>query len=274
MINALFRYPGSCLLLFLTACNPFPKKDTHPELPFLSELVAKTELFTKIIDYKGVSAVSFLKDDRILVMPDNSNLPLKITDAEGKVLFQLVYDFKKPLYLDPEGNLYGNGRKYFHPDYARAVDFENVMVSDSLRKKYEEFELKNPGNDSLNRKLTDAYEIGFLKRYQMTPCEFVLVNTEKCDVFEVRNNKLLVRQTTLTKNDFAKKEEQLKEFDEAVLLRWRNGRMATPEYMHYYQINDEVKFKIDDVDLLKFGILKGETYLDTPYGLFKFHSRK
>jgi hypothetical protein len=50
--------------------------------------------------------------------------------------------------------------------------------------------------------------------------------------------------------------------------------VATPEYMHYYQINDEVKFKMDDVDLLKFGILKGETYLDTPYGLFKFHSGK
>lgn len=121
------------MLLFLMACNPFPKKDMHPELPFLSELVGKKELFTKIIDYKGVSTVSFLKDDRILVMPDKSNLPLKITDAEGKVLFQVVYDFKKPLYLDPEGNLYGNGRKYFHPDYTRAVDFENVMVSDSLR---------------------------------------------------------------------------------------------------------------------------------------------
>ncbi|AOM77459.1 hypothetical protein BFS30_09920 [Pedobacter steynii] len=261
-------------MLFLAACNPFPKKDTHPDLPLLSELLLKKEAFTKVLDYKAVSNISFLKDDRILVLPDHSGLPLKITDEEGAIVFQKVYNFKKPLYLDQEGNLYCNDMKYFYPDYKRMTYFETVVINDSLNNKHAEFELKNPGNDVLNRALNEAYEKEFLEKYHLEPCDFVLVNEERCDVFEIRGNQLVVRQAELIKNDFAKKEQQLNQFDEPVLLRWENSRMVTPEYMYYYQINGELKFKLEEVDMLKFGILKGRTYLDTPYGLFKFQSNK
>lgn len=270
MINAPIIYRLLFIMLFLAACNPFPKKDTHPDLPLLSELLLKKEVFTKVLDYKAVSNISFLKDDRILVLPDHSDLPLKIIDGEGAIVFQEVYNFKKPLYLDQEGNLYCNGMKYFYPDYKRMTYFETVVINDSLNNKHAEFELKNPGNDVLNRTLNEAYEKEFLEKYHLEPCDFVLVNEERCDVFEIRDNQLVVRQAELIKNDFAKKEQQLDQFDEPVLLRWENSRMVTPEYMYYYQINGELKFKLEEVEMLKFSILKGRTYLDTPYGLFKF----
>lgn len=274
MINAPIIYRLLFIMLFLAACNPFPKKDTHPDLPLLSELLLKKEVFTKVLDYKAVSNISFLKDDRILVLPDHSDLPLKIIDGEGAIVFQEVYNFKKPLYLDQEGNLYCNGMKYFYPDYKRMTYFETVVINDSLNNKHAEFELKNPGNDVLNRTLNEAYEKEFLEKYHLEPCDFVLVNEERCDVFEIRDNQLVVRQAELIKNDFAKKEQQLNQFDEPVLLRWENSRMVTPEYMYYYQINGELKFKLEEVEMLKFSILKGRTYLDTPYGLFKFQSNK
>lgn len=274
MINAPIIYRLLFIMLFLAACNPFPKKDTHPDLPLLSELLLKKEVFTKVLDYKAVSNISFLKDDRILVLPDHSDLPLKIIDGEGAIVFQEVYNFKKPLYLDQEGNLYCNGMKYFYPDYKRMTYFETVVINDSLNNKHAEFELKNPGNDVLNRTLNEAYEKEFLEKYHLEPCDFVLVNEERCDVFEIRDNQLVVRQAELIKNDFAKKEQQLNQFDEPVLLRWENSRMVTPEYMYYYQINRELKFKLEEVEMLKFSILKGRTYLDTPYGLFKFQSNK
>lgn len=274
MINAPIIYRLLFIMLFLAACNPFPKKDTHPDLLLLSELLLKKEVFTKVLDYKAVSNISFLKDDRILVLPDHSDLPLKIIDGEGAIVFQEVYNFKKPLYLDQEGNLYCNGMKYFYPDYKRMTYFETVVINDSLNNKHAEFELKNPGNDVLNRTLNEAYEKEFLEKYHLEPCDFVLVNEERCDVFEIRDNQLVVRQAELIKNDFAKKEQQLNQFDEPVLLRWENSRMVTPEYMYYYQINGELKFKLEEVEMLKFSILKGRTYLDTPYGLFKFQSNK
>lgn len=274
MINAPIIYRLLFIMLFLAACNPFPKKDTHPDLPLLSELLLKKEVFTKVLDYKAVSNISFLKDDRILVLPDHSDLPLKIIDGDGAIVFQEVYNFKKPLYLDQEGNLYCNGMKYFYPDYKRMTYFETVVINDSLNNKHAEFELKNPGNDVLNRTLNEAYEKEFLEKYHLQPCDFVLVNEERCDVFEIRDNQLVVRQAELIKNDFAKKEQQLNQFDEPVLLRWENSRMVTPEYMYYYQINRELKFKLEEVEMLKFSILKGRTYLDTPYGLFKFQSNK
>ena len=260
------KYFNFIALLLVLGCNPIPKKDAHPDVPLLTELLKDTSMFRKVADKKDVSELVFLSDDRILVKPDNSNLPFKIIDVDKNVIFQHVYDWKLPFYVDKQGNLYFNGKKFFHPDYKKEQDFKTVVFADSVSKKSEE--LKDL-NDSLRLKAVDKYEVDLLKSYNLKPCEYVIVNTEKCDVFEIRNNALIVRQTELFKNEFSKTKKEISKFDDDVLTGWNNGRLPNPVYLAYYELNKQ-KFKCDDMTFPTTVTLKGKTYLYAPsLGLYQ-----
>jgi hypothetical protein len=250
-----------CLVFFivaLVACNPFPKKDTHPELPFLADLVKDTTKFIKVVSMEQVAEVTFLKDDRILLRPDNSHLPFKIIDINGTVIIEQLFDWKLPFYLDKQGNLYFNREKYDYPDYTKHDHFKTVVFKDSIDKK--STTLDSQFADSIKFKMLDAYEIELLAPYGLKPCEYQVVHRERCDVFEIRNNTLIVRQDDLRKNDFAKVPVAPEKFDEDVLIRWQNGRIAYPVYLAYYQVG-KYKFKCEDMTLPTMIKLKGQNYL-------------
>lgn len=256
------------LMATLLACNPFPKKDTHPEVPFLADLVKDTTKFIKVLGMEQLSEVTFLKDDRILLRPDNSKLPFKIIDIHGTVIIEKIFDWKLPFYLDKEGNLYFNKEKYDYPDYKKHDYFKTVVFKDSIDKKSEA--LGSQFADSIKFKMLDDYEIKLLEPYGLKPCEYQVVHRERCNVFEVKNNVLLVRQDDLNKNDFAKLPAVPETFDDDILVRWQNGRIASPVYLEYYQVA-KYKFKCEDMTQPKMIKLKGQNYLFSySLGLFLF----
>jgi hypothetical protein len=246
------------LMETLLACNPFPKKDTHPEVPFLADLVKDTTKFIKVLGMEQLSEVIFLKDDRILLKPDNSNLPFKIIDVHRTVIIEKIFDWKLPFYLDKQGALYFNREKYDYPDYKKHDYFKTVVFKDSIDKKSEA--LGSQFADSIKFKMLDDYEIKLLQPYGLKPCEYQVVNRERCDVFEVRDNVLLVRQDDLYKNDFAKLPVVPETFDDEILVRWQNARIAFPVYLVYYQVA-KYKFKCEDMTLPEMIKLKGQDYL-------------
>jgi len=260
------RYLNFIVLLFVLGCNPIPKKDAHPEVALLTELLKDSSKFRQVTDMNNISELVFLNDDRILVKPDNSNLPMKIIDINNKVVFEQVYDWKLPFYIDKQGNLYFNRKKFSYPDYKKQEDFKTVVFADSLSKKSEE--LKHL-NDSLRLKAVDKYEIEIIKPYGLEPCEYTTVNTERCDVFEIRNATLIVRQTELFKSEIQKPKLEISKFDDDVLIGWKNGRLPSPDYLAYYELNKQ-KFKCDDMTLPKTLTLKNKTYLYAPsLGLYE-----
>ena len=260
------KYLNFIALIFVLGCNPIPKKDAHPDVPMLTELLKDTSKFRKVTDMKDVSELVFLSDDRILVKPDNSNLPFKIIDVDKNVIFQHVYNWDLPFYVDKQSNLYFNGKKFFYPDYKKEEDFKTVVFADSLSKKSEELKYLN---DSLRFKAVDKYEVELLKPYGLKPCEYTIVNTASCNVFTIKNGELIVRQTELFKSELNKPKFDISKFDDDVLTGWKNGRLPSPDYLAYYELNKQ-KFKCDDMTLPRTLTLKKKTYLFAPsLGLYQ-----
>ena len=262
----LMRYLNFILFLLILGCNPIPKKDKHPNAPLLTELLKDSLKFRKVVDMENVGELVFLNDDRILIKPDNSNQPFQIIDVNKLVLFQAVYDWNLPFYVDKQGNLYFNRKKFFYPDYKKQEDFKTVVFADSLSKKSEE--LKDL-NDSLRLKALDKYEVELLRPYGLKPCGYTIVNTTSCNVFTIKNETLIVRQTELFKSELHKPKFDISKFDDDVLTGWKNGRLPSPDYLAYYELNKQ-KFKCDDMTLPRTVTLKDKTYLYAPsLGLYQ-----
>ncbi|TDO23797.1 hypothetical protein [Pedobacter duraquae] len=253
-------------LLVLLGCNPFPKKDAHPEVPMINDLLKDKTKFRKVSDMTDLSEIIVLKDDRILLKPNKSEFEFKIIDATNKLIFNAQYDWKLPFYIDQQGNMYFNRKKYVYPSYANVQEFKTVVFRDSIENKLASF---NDLSDSLRAVAVDKYEVNLLKPYGLVPCENALLKAENCDVFELKNNALIVRQSELFKIDFAKPKKDIPKFDKDVLIDWRNGRIATPVYLAYYQI-DKLRFKCEDMTFPKtIGIGKKEYLYSPDFGLYE-----
>ena len=267
--NYMNKYKLTFILLgtlFVFGCNPFPRDDAHPETPFLEDLLKDKSKFKKIVGMENLSEIIFLKDGRILLKPDNSNLPFKIINAEKNVFLAEKYDWNLPLYIDKQGELYFNLKKYFYPDYKKQEGFKNIVFQDSLSKKSEE--VKNL-NDSIGLKIWQDYEVKLMKPYGLAPCGNTIVSTDQCDFFEVRNNTLVVRQDERFKIDFLKPKKDIPKFDDDVLIAWNNGKLPNPVYLAYYQINT-TKFKCDDMTYPQTVLIDGKTYLySSSLGLYQ-----
>jgi len=256
MLKYLFLICAICLL----ACNPFPKKDAHPEVPLLNDLLKDRNKFKKIVGMDGLSRITVLKSDHLLLTPNNSNLPFKIIDLENKVIIEKKFDWELPFYMDKMGNLYFNREKYNYPEYSKSEPFKTVVVQDSLDNKSKE--LQNLA-DSVRWKAVEKYEISLLKRYGLQRCENSIVNTAGCNVFKIINNTLVVRQTELEKNEFEKTKTDIPKFDDDVLIGWKNGKLPSPEYLSYYQLGG-LKFKCDQMTYPKTLEIAGKKYLYLP----------
>lgn len=251
------KYIIIIFVIFIFGCNPIPKKDAHPYVPFLTELLKDGSKFRKVTDMKDVGELIILDDYRILVKPDNSNLPFKIIEINNNIIFKDVYDWKLPFYVDKQGNLYFNRKKFFYPDYKKQEDFKTVVFADSLSKKSDD--LKDL-NDSLRLKLHYKYEVDLLKPYGLQPCEYTMAHTTNCNVFTVRNGALIVRQTELFKTELFKPEFEISKFDDDVLIGWKNGKLPSPDYLAYYVLGKH-KFKCDDMTYPRTVEIAGKQYL-------------
>lgn len=251
------KYIAFLFVLLFFACNPFPKKDKHPEVSLLADLLKDTAKFKKVIGAEQFKDIAFLKNDRIILIPNQSNLPFKIIDANNNVILEKVFDWKLPFYIDIEGNLYFNMQKYFLPDYKKYEPFKTVVIQDSLEQKSSALKKMD---DSLSAKAIEAYKINLLARYGLEPCENIPLQSGKCDVFEIKKGALIVRQPELFKNDFTKQTKDIGKFDDDVLIKWNNGKLPNPVYLSYYQMDGQ-KFKCDSMIFPKMITLGGKKFL-------------
>ncbi|WP_431291831.1 hypothetical protein [Pedobacter sp. P26] len=58
------KFAGLMMMLLASACNPFPKKDSHPEVPLISDLLQDQGKFKLVTDMQNLSEIIFLEDDR------------------------------------------------------------------------------------------------------------------------------------------------------------------------------------------------------------------
>lgn len=248
---------GILIIVFFYNCNPIPKEDAHPEVPLLADLLKDETKFKKLVGIENIFEIIFLQDDRILLIPNNSALNFKIIDTNNTVIFENNSNPLMPFYIDKQGNLYFNGEKYFYPDYKNFTKFNTLVVQDSLKAKSKEL---GEMSDSLKIAALDQYEINLLKPYGLKLCPFTVIHTERCKIFDIINQTLIVRQNDLRKIEFSKEKKDIPKFDDDVLIKWNNGRLPSPEYLSYYELN-KIRFKCDD--LVKPGTinLNGKSYL-------------
>lgn len=253
-------------MFFAFACNPIPQKDAHPEVPLLTELLKDQQKFTMVTDMKDISDIIFLKNDRLFLQPNRSDLPFKIIDVNQHTIFEEVFDWEAPFFIDKSGNLYFNRKKYFYPDYRRSQDFKNIVFTDSIRQYHDGLNMEN---DSLAQIATDKYEEQLLKKYGYKPCKYDDKHPEQCEIFEVKDETLFVRRDYLFKSQFSNTAKDVKEFDDRVLTRWANGKIPYPVYMYYYKLGD-LKFKVENGYHPSVIKIAGSKYLYTPdLGLFR-----
>ena len=260
------KFAGLIIMMFASACNPFPKKDNHPEVPLISDLLKDQRKFKLVTDMQNLSEIIFLEDDRIFLKPDRSDAPFKIIDVNQGIIFEKTYDWDLPFFIDKKANLYFNRKKYFYPDYRKSQDFKNVVFKDSLSAKSEELNIEN---DSLKLLALHKYETTLLKRYGYKPCEYVTVHQERCNIFEIKDETLFVRNDYLFNSEFSRTAKDVKKFDDDVLIRWQQGTLPSPVYMYYYKLGD-LKFKGENLILPQVITLHHIKYLYSPdFGLYR-----
>jgi len=132
------------LLLLTISCNMISQLDSHPEVPFLSEIIDNDSIIQKIPDTEFHS-ISFLKSDKILLFPNyfypsDSNKWLKLIDTNNKIYLKLEYDKTFPIFIDSIGNLIYKNKKWIQPDYTNNVPFKTKSFNDlTADKEYEKY---------------------------------------------------------------------------------------------------------------------------------------
>ena len=238
---------GSSLFFFLS-CNPIPKKDSHPELPYLLDLLKDKTKFTKVvIDTVGLFDIEFLKSDKILLKKNDSNYPIQIIDVDGKTIFEKKIDWNIPFYIDSKGNIYCDNLKYEYPNFTHIEKLESVYIKDSIAN-YNEL-LYKKFSTSGNQKKDEIYSKIRLKMYINYENEILKKYgiEEQEEVFEIRNNQLVVWSDEKFKNDFEKETNKFEFYDKSILLKYGNsgGHFGGP-YLNYYKLNEKCNFKAID----------------------------
>lgn len=257
-------------LFFTSSCNPIPQKDTHPELPYLCDLLADTSKFNKIIDADTIFEIEFLKSDKIVIKPSDYKYPIKIITENKDLIFEKIWDSNIPFYIDSLGNVYCNHFKYYYPDYKKSERFKAVYIKDSLiaygnllDKKYvsADNEKEQATNDSISLKKYLEYEKKILDKYGITE-----INYED-HIFKIYNNQIIVWNDDLYKNDFIKKQTKIDFLDESILFKYGHsgGHFggSYPIYLNYYILDNKYKFKDEDNPWATKIKLKNKTYVYT-----------
>jgi hypothetical protein len=264
---------NSLVFMFFIACNPIPKKDIHPELPYLKDLLKDQSKFTGMILHPrdAPTQLYFLKSDKIVLPSISSDAPIKIVDIHNKVLFEKVYNWNMPFYIDSVGNIYCNNMKYSAPDYKTEVQCAAVYIADSTRAFSDKLDkqfvstddvAKQMYNDSVSLKLYTEYEKQLLVKYGINP------NNADEIVYKIVNNQLVVwnnKGNLFVIDAYLKPTSKVEYFDESVLLEYRNsgGHFGGPYpvYLNYHKLKNGIKFKEEDNPWPEIISLEGKDYI-------------
>jgi hypothetical protein len=246
------------VLLMNSACNPIPKKDSHPELPYLKELLKDQSKFKKVkFNVKDETPeLYFLKSGKIVLSSNNSDAPIKIVDVNNKVLFEKVYNWNIPFYMDSIGNIYCDNKKYLAPQYKSEIPFTAVNIADSMNAYRSQLEkmfpstdnaLKQWNNDSVSTKMYTEFEKQLLLKYGID------TNSSDDMIYKISNNQLIVfnnKGNLFVIDAYLKSSSKVEYFDESILLEYRTsgGHFGGPYpvYLNYHLLKNGIKFKEED----------------------------
>lgn len=274
-------------ILFLYSCDYFPKEDKHPEVPFFEDIIKDKTIFEPIalIDKNNSDShyLFFLNNGKYLSIKrsleevnrgrndTNSKidverqvfLNVEIRDLENKLQFKEIIQSEKlkHIIIDKNANLYANGYYYLSPDYSRKQKLDVINISDSLSART----MKNlsPNEDSVTQVHLSILEKKF--DFRKKDNDNYLIKNDRIIIF--KNNEFVV--------DAERKQSPFDEFDDAILVEYRNDNRIFPSsYSYYYYNFGKIKFKYFDG---KSGTMNpgkieydGQTYLFHPkFGIYK-----
>jgi hypothetical protein len=273
-------------VLFLTGCSYFPKDDQHPDVPFFEEIIKDKKLFEPIAvipdNNSERSQLFFLSTGNYLLLnrtydevkgntsddakqiPDHrSSVSVEIRNLNSNLVFKETgqTDRYNPVVVDKNVDLYFNGFRYFAPGYTRKEAMPLISISDSLFARTSGINTSNI--DSLKRVHLAILE----KKYAF--------KSKDNEDYTVSNGRLILFSQSDFIIDAKQKTAHFDEFDDPVLVEYRNDNRAFPNsYYYYYYSFGKIKFKYDDGAwgresplILQYG---GQTYLSHPkFGLYR-----
>jgi hypothetical protein len=149
-------------------CNPFPEEDTHPEVPYLSELIKNPNVLQKIeIDSVFRNEMQFLKSDKILLQPNFDSDEVILIDANKKVFFKRKHDLELPFYIGKNGDIYCNNIKYYYPDYKKYLKCNIINIHKIIQNYKDKLDAVIPNNDSVVYSKVEKYTIRLLKNNKL-----------------------------------------------------------------------------------------------------------
>ncbi len=150
------------LFAVLVSCT---KKDNHPEVQYLSDLVNNKKILQKIeIDSIYNENMKFLKSDKILLQTYDALQNIKIIDLNQNVIFEKKCNPKIKIYIDKNGNIFCDNMKYFYPDYKKSVNFEVIDIYKLINEYKINLEKITPNNDSIFDAKSKIYAKNFIKK--------------------------------------------------------------------------------------------------------------
>lgn len=282
-ISSLFIF----ILVILSGCDYFPKDDKHVEVPFFEDIIKDKTIFEpiSIIDENKSDSqhLFFLTNGKYLsikqsleeIKNDNAHpnlkkdtdhhniLNIEIRDLNNNLNFKEIINSNAfgHIIVDKNANLYADGFYYSSPNYSKKIKMELINISDSLSART----LKNlsPNEDSVQNVNLAILE----KKFDF--------KKKKDEDYIVKNDKVFVFINADFLIDNEQKQSSFDEFDDPILVEYRNDNRAFPSSYYYYYYNiGKIKVKYFDgksgtvnPGKIEYG---GQTYLIHPkFGIYK-----
>ncbi|SEQ94543.1 hypothetical protein [Epilithonimonas lactis] len=273
-------------ILLLTNCDYIPKDDKHPEVPFFEDIIQDKSIFQPVVTRDPAVHDShqlfFLNNGKYISVketleevPGNDEDGVKKTTKHLNVYNVLIEDLNNrpfltrivktdkysPIIVDKDANLYLDGNFYGSPDYKLLKKLKLINITDSLAARTQKETSTNI--DSLNQ-----VQLSILERKY----HFKQKNDED---YIIQNDQLILFRNTDIIVDALHQQKVFDEFDDSILIEYRNDNRAFPNSYYYYYYNiGKIKFKYFDgksgttnPTKIEFG---GQTYMYHPkFGIYR-----
>ncbi|KFC19038.1 hypothetical protein IO89_16090 [Epilithonimonas lactis] len=270
----------------LTNCDYIPKDDKHPEVPFFEDIIQDKSIFQPVVTRDPAVHDShqlfFLNNGKYISVketleevPGNDEDGVKKTTKHLNVYNVLIEDLNNrpfltrivktdkysPIIVDKDANLYLDGNFYGSPDYKLLKKLKLINITDSLAARTQKETSTNI--DSLNQ-----VQLSILERKY----HFKQKNDED---YIIQNDQLILFRNTDIIVDALHQQKVFDEFDDSILIEYRNDNRAFPNSYYYYYYNiGKIKFKYFDgksgttnPTKIEFG---GQTYMYHPkFGIYR-----
>lgn len=278
-------------LLLLISCDYIPKDDKHPEVPFFEDIIRDKSIFEPIVTRdpvvydshqlfflengrylsvkESLEEVSGNGDDRTKKDTEHLNVhSVQINDLNNRSFITKIFKTNKycPIIIDKNANLYLDGNFYASPDYKLTKKLNLINITDSLAARTE-------NETSINVDSSKKVQLSILER------KFNF-KQKKDEDYIIQNNHLILFRNTDIIVDALKKQMAFDEFDDPILMEYRNDNRAFPNSYYYYYYNiGKIKFKYFDgksgttnPTKIEYG---GQTYLYHPkFGIYRFFKER